>query len=96
MDITHTSVAGVGLMHDCVTRSGAHFRVLEDRSGSRTLYVYRQQNEPGSANSDDEFATIVLDEVEADQVANILHSRPISDRVAHLERRFSELIEDEN
>lgn len=96
MNITRTSIHGVGMMHDCITRSGAHFRVLEEKSGDRKLYVYSPTDAHGSPGTDEEVATINLDEDEADILANILHSRPIPDRVAHLERRFSEMTGEEN
>lgn len=96
MEITRTSVSGVGTMHDCVTRSGEHFRVLEEASGSRRIYVYGPAEPRDIAASDEELVTITLDEDEADILANLLHSRPIPDRVAHLERRISELTGEEN
>jgi TrkA domain protein len=36
-----------------------------------------------------------MDEDEADHVANILHSRPIPDRLADLERRFTQITGEE-
>ncbi len=96
MEITRSSVSGVGTMHDCITRSGAHFRVLEEASGRRTIYVYGSADAREVAASDEELVTIDLDEDEADILANLLHSRPIPDRVAHLERRISELTGEEN
>lgn len=79
------------MMHHCVTRAGAHFRVLEDKSGSRTLFVYGMPDAGELPASDDHFATIELDEDEADYLANMLHSRPIPDRIADLERRVTEI-----
>lgn len=79
------------MMHHCVTRSGAHFRVLEDKSGSRTLFVYGMPDVSELPASDDQFVTIELDEDEADYLANMLHSRPIPDRLADLERRMEEI-----
>lgn len=84
MDVTQSTVPGLGVLHHCVTRAGQHFRMLVSRSGERQLFVYE------SPDSDESLA-VVLDSDEADQVANILHSRPIPDRMADLERRFSEL-----
>jgi TrkA domain protein len=83
-------------MHDCITRSGAHFRVLEESSGSRTIYAYGPADARAVAAADEELVTINLDEDEADMLANLLHSRPIPDRVAHLERRVSEITGEEN
>lgn len=91
MEITRSTVSGVGVMHDCFTRSGAHFRVLEEQSGSRKLYVYGTLETPSVSNTDSPFVTIDLDEDEADQLANLLHSRSIPDRVAELERQLEDL-----
>jgi TrkA domain protein len=82
MEITRTTVPGVGKLHDCVTRNGQHVRILVDRSGERHVFVY------GPA---DEITTISFDGDEADQFADILHSTPLPDRMAALERRVSEL-----
>ena len=95
MEITRTSVPGAGMMHHCVTRSGAHFGVLEDQSGGRKLFVYGPSAADDLPVSDEELALIDLDEDEADQVANILHSRPIPDRLADLERRFTQITGEE-
>lgn len=94
MEITRTSVPGVGMMHHCVTRTGAHFAVLEEKSGSRKVFVYGPAASDPSV-SDEQLATIDLDEDEADHVANILHSRPIPDRLADLERRFTQITGEE-
>lgn len=91
MEITRSTVSGVGTMHDCITGSGAHFRVLEERSGSRTLYFYEAPDASSVSHTDSPLVTIDLDENEADQLANLLHSRPIPDRVADLERQLEEL-----
>lgn len=96
MDITRTSVSGVGTMHDCITRRGAHFRVLEELTGSRTLFVYGPTAAESQPGPDDQFVEINLDEDEADMLANLLHSRPIPDRVAHLERLVTEITGEEN
>ena len=85
MEITRTSVPGVGFIHHCVTRDGQRFGVLVERSGRRELFAY------GLSDSDDIIATVVLDGDEADYLASILHSRAISDRIDDLERRFGEI-----
>jgi TrkA domain protein len=92
MDITRTTVPGVGIMHHCVSRDGAHFGVLTQRSGDRRLLVYG----PTTADStvlDEPLASIRLEVDEADQVADLLHSRPIPDRMAELERRVTQMAE---
>lgn len=79
------------MMHHCVTRSGAHFGVLEEHSGRRKLFVYGPLIADDVPISDEQLAMVDLDDDEADQVANMLHSRPIRDRIADLERRFTEI-----
>lgn len=93
MDITQTTVPGAGVLHDCTTRDGQRFRILVDRSGQRQIFVYRQ---PGAEPMTGEtgtgpVVTIVLDEDEADMMAAIVHSRPLPNRIAELERRVEEI-----
>ena len=85
MDTTHSTVPGAGVLHDCHTRDGQQFRILVARPGRREIFVY------GSAEPDRAVARIVLEEDEADQVAELLHSQPITDRIAELERRVAQL-----
>lgn len=82
MDISHTTVPGTGTLHHCVTRGGQTVGVLEDKSGRRRLLVY------GSDELDVPTQTIIMDSDEADQVADLLHTRSIADRLAALERHF--------
>jgi TrkA domain protein len=85
METTHSTVPSVGLLHDCQTRDGQQFRILVDRPGRREIFVY------DSAETDRVVAKIVLEEDEADQVAELLHSKPLTDRIAELERRVARL-----
>jgi len=85
LEITQSTVAGTGVLHDCLTRDGQQFRILVAHPGGREIFVY------DSAEPDRTVATIVLEEDEADQVAELLHSRPITDRIAELERRVAQL-----
>ena len=82
MQVTHTTVPGVGVMHDLSTRDGQQFRLLVADSGIQ-LFVYGDDDEPATA--------VALDRDEADVVADLLHSKPIPDRMADLERRFAEI-----
>lgn len=86
MRVSRTTVPGTGTIHQCVTRGGQHFSVLSDGSGQYQLLVY-------ASGSDEPLQSIVLEQDEADQLAEILHSRPIADRVAMLERRVDEISE---
>jgi TrkA domain protein len=85
MEITHSTVPGSGMLHDCQTRDGQQFRILVARPGRREIFVY------DSAETDRVVARIVLEEDEADQVAELLHSQPITDRIAELERRVAQI-----
>lgn len=82
MQVTHTTVPGVGVMHDLSTRDGQQFRLLVEESGIQ-LFVYGAEDEP--------VTTVALERDEADVVADLLHSKPIPDRMADLERRFAEI-----
>lgn len=85
MEITHSTVPGSGVLHDCQTRDGQQFRILVGRPGRREIFVY------DSTETDRVLARIVLEEDEADQVAELLHSQPITDRIAELERRVAQI-----
>lgn len=84
MKITHTTVPGGGVLHDVLTRSGDEFRLLVEPSGERRLFV----DDPDDL--DQVLVEIAFEADEADAVADLLHSSPISDRVAALERRLAE------
>jgi TrkA domain protein len=85
METTHSTVPGTGLLHDCQTRDGQQFRILVARPGKCEIFVY-DPVEPDRA-----VVRIVLEEDEADQVAELLHSQPLTDRIAELERRVARL-----
>ncbi|TQM03040.1 hypothetical protein [Pseudonocardia kunmingensis] len=88
MDITRTTIPGVGHSHDCRTRAGQRFGVLVEHTGRRHLLTY------GTGHGDDDgepAEQILLDADEADQLADLLHQRSAADRLAALERRVAEL-----
>jgi TrkA domain protein len=85
METTHSTVPGAGVLHDCLTRHGQQFRILVARPGRCEIFVY------DPADPDRTVAAIVLEEDEADQVAELLHSQPITDRLAELERRVAQI-----
>ena len=85
MDITRTTVPGAGVVHHFLTRGGQRFGVLVDHAGRRALLHYG----PGDPDVPDQ--RIALEHDEADQLAEILHSSSVADRLANLERRLSEL-----
>jgi TrkA domain protein len=65
MQTTHSTVPGTGVLHDCHTRDGQQFRILVARPGQYELFVY------DSAEPDRAVARIVLEEDEADHVAEL-------------------------
>lgn len=69
MEITPIMLAGAGLLHDCVTRDGQHFRILVPLSGGIEIFV------DNPLKPDVTVASIVLGEDEADHVAELLRSR---------------------
>ena len=85
METTHSTMPGSGVLHDCLTRDGQQFRILVARPGRCEIFIY------DSAEPDRAVARVVLEEDEADQVAELLHSQPITDRIAALERRVARL-----
>jgi TrkA domain protein len=85
METTQSTLAGAGVLHDCLTRDGQQFRILVSRSGSREIFVY------DSSESDRAVVTLVLEEDEAQQVSEILHSPSFTDRISQLERRVAQL-----
>ncbi|MCC5580014.1 hypothetical protein IMZ11_30760 [Microtetraspora sp. AC03309] len=86
MDIARTTVPGVGVLHHCSTRAGQRFGVMVDETDRRSLLIYESSDDPDVPRQ-----TIVLDHDEADQVADLLRDRSVSDRLAVLERRLAEL-----
>ncbi|MEU0543159.1 hypothetical protein [Nocardia sp. NPDC005978] len=81
MDIDRSTVPGRGVLHHCVTRGGDRFAVLAETDGDRHLLVYDPRyEEPAHA--------IALEVDEADQVADLLHSFSLPDRLARLEQRL--------
>lgn len=86
MEITHTTVPGVGVLHHFQTRGGQRFGVLVYHADRRELLIY------GPEDPDVPTQRIPLDQDEADQVAELLHSQPVADRLANLERRVAQML----
>jgi TrkA domain protein len=89
VDITRSTVPGVGTVHHVHTRGGRHFGVLVDTWGRRTLLIYDVRRP--AADPDEPVVHIVIEPDEADELAEILQSRPMSDRLAEVERRLADL-----
>ncbi|MET7710350.1 hypothetical protein [Micromonospora sp. NPDC005189] len=88
MQITHTTVPGIGVVHHFRTRGGQRFGMLVDNVDQRVLLIY------GPDDPDVPVDRIAMEHDEADQLAEILHSRSVADRLATIERRLSELAGD--
>ena len=86
MRIDRTTVAGNGVLHHIVPRRGGRFALLVEADNTRYLFTYEVSDPDVPAQA------IVLDVDEADQVAEILHSQAISERLISLERRVGDLI----
>lgn len=86
MRIDRTTAPGSGTLHHLVTRDGGRFCVLIDSSDNRHLYTY------GASDPDQPAQDIVMEPDEADQLAELLHSHPMADRLLSLERRVDALI----
>lgn len=86
MYIERTTVPGGGALHHIVARHGGRFCLLVDAESNRRLFIYDDPDLDVPAYE------IVLEPDEADQLANILHSRPVADRLLSLERQVNELI----
>jgi TrkA domain protein len=87
MHISRTTVPGDGVVvHHMTTRQGERLCLIVDGGGDRHMFTYEKGDLDAPARE------IVLESDEADQLAEVLHSRPIKDRLLSLERRVDELI----
>lgn len=86
MDITRTTLPGGGVVHHLRTRAGQRFGALVDNTDRRWLLIY------DSVDPDVPSQRIALDPDEADQLAGILHTRSVADRLADVELRLAELL----
>lgn len=85
METIRNTVPGVGTIHHFTTRGGQQFGVLVE--GDKTSIVAY-----GAADPDVPAQIIALEQDESDLLAQILHSRPITDRLADLERRVAAVV----
>ncbi|MFE3543274.1 hypothetical protein ACFXK0_09900 [Nocardia sp. NPDC059177] len=84
MDIDRTTIPGAGVLHSFRTRRGTRFALLTESAGDRRLLAYLE-------DSDEPAVDIVLEPDEADQVAELMHSSPLGDRLARVEQRLDHL-----
>ncbi|MEV0334949.1 hypothetical protein [Nocardia sp. NPDC050717] len=81
MDTDRTTIPGTGVLHHFRTGRGARFALLTEPTGTRHLLTY-------VAGSDEPTVDIALAPEEADQIAELLHSRSVHDRLTRLEQRL--------
>ncbi|MEU8251337.1 hypothetical protein [Nonomuraea sp. NPDC048916] len=84
MDITHSTAPGIGVVHHVHTQEGHVLSVIHHLDGRRTLLVY--DSTPDAADPDRPTKAVDLDGGEADQLADLLHSRSVAERLAAIER----------
>ena len=83
MQVSHSTVPGTGTIHHFLANSGGRLAVIVGPGTRRGLLVYDSGDEPAYS--------VELEADEADKVAETLHSRPLADRVAALERQVAAL-----
>ncbi|ONM48970.1 hypothetical protein [Nocardia donostiensis] len=84
MEIDRTTVPGAGVLHHLCSRSGARFALLVKADQARHLLAYRD-------GYDEPVVDIALELDEADQVAQLLQSRSVHERLADVHNRLAEL-----
>lgn len=89
MEALRSTVPGSGVVHHFTTRAGLHLGLLVDPDERRTLLVYGSD---GSDDPDRPAHAVVLDPDEADQVAEVLRTRSLAERLAALERRLDRVV----
>jgi TrkA domain protein len=82
MKFSSNTVPGVGTVHHTDTRRGEHLAVVVTPRG-RTLVLYEHDDPDTPAH------TVELDQAEADKLAEMLHSRPLAERLTAVERRLT-------
>jgi TrkA domain protein len=85
MDVTETSLPGVGLRHDFTTRAGRQLGVVTHRTGRRDLLVY-DRSDPDACQE-----VIQLTDVEADTLAELLGAARLVEHLAALTQRVEGL-----
>ncbi|MGI5270154.1 hypothetical protein ACQEUU_13460 [Nonomuraea sp. CA-218870] len=85
MEIIPATVPGTGTIHQITTRRGDRLALVDFRDGRRGLTIYR------NGDPEDEGHVVELEPGEADQIAELLHSRSLDDRLAAIEQRLAEL-----
>ncbi|KAF0847251.1 hypothetical protein [Nocardia caishijiensis] len=84
MDTDRTPIPGTGVLHHFRTGGGIDFALLTEAAGRRRLLAYA----PGS---DEPSIDIALEPDEADQVAELMHTGHLAERLTRLEQRVERL-----
>lgn len=87
MHIDRSTVPGQGTVHHLRTRNGDRFALVTRADGGKHILVYH-------GAGDEPVQSVALAADEADQFADLLHSAPLPDRVARLERLVDRLAGD--
>lgn len=78
--IEETSLPGVGVRHDFVTRSGERLGVISHHGGRRDLLVYNRRDPDACA------AVVRLEEEDSDTLAELLGGSQITERLTNLQQ----------
>lgn len=89
MHIDRSTAPGHATVHHLRARSGDRFALVTEADGGKRILVYR-------GAEDEPVQSVALGTDEADQFADLLHSAPLPDRVARLERLVDGLTGDRN
>ncbi len=86
IEVEETTLPGVGLRHDFVTKKGRRVGVIAHRTGHRELLVY-DPRDPDACSED-----IPLTTEEADTLADLLGAPRIVERLASLREQVAGLV----
>ncbi|MFI9552957.1 cation:proton antiporter regulatory subunit [Nonomuraea endophytica] len=86
MEIEQTALPGIGLKHEFTSRAGRRIGVVSHRTGRRDLIIYDPED-PDSACED-----IVLNDDEADALAELLGAPRIVQRLNQLHKQVEGLV----
>ncbi|MBF8187023.1 cation:proton antiporter regulatory subunit [Nonomuraea sp. K274] len=86
MEIEQTALPGIGLRHEFTTRSGRRVGIVSHRTGRRDLVVY-DPDDPDRACE-----TVVMNDEEADALAELLGAPRVVQRLNDLHREVEGLV----
>ncbi|WP_327581406.1 potassium transporter TrkA [Nonomuraea sp. NBC_00507] len=86
VEIEQTALPGIGLRHESTTRSGRRIGIVSHRTGSRDLVIY-DRDDPDRAGG-----TVILDDEEADALAELLGAPLVVQRLNDLHREVEGLV----